>query len=482
MIPDGLNPIGLEIELVPIARAMSGIEVAEMRKISPAWCRRPEAVAIYALAQKTTDADLLTVLSRYMTEDPYMMPAIQHMTEAPPTEDIGHWMYEGWQSRTEKELLGKYNEATTIQQKSGYLTALLSLFHQSIPNAYVVDVAHPSPPEDFLLAHSGVPFIPKGDITTIKAKAKSGKTQLVKQIIAALISPNGACNGLISVKGTPSRIFWMDTEQSFCSSDKAYKSVLRLAGLPDTNNSENLRLINTRMLSYKERLDILKEETRGGTYDLVVIDGIKDLVKNINDPGETDNIISEILRLTQTHRFNLLCVIHENPRSDEDKMRGWLGTELANKSFEVFEVSIDSDSGVFTVKNSERREKTVPSFGFQFDDNDDLVACAPAEKGQGQGQKRETKEEKDWNLFVRCFEKNIDLAMTKEEIVNEHLRLNTLKESTAKNRIKSYFHQKRLVANGPFDEKGTRFGLSTEEKIKIRERLAGPPEDDEAPF
>ena len=479
---DDLNSIRLEFELVPIARAMSGIEVDEMRKISPAWCLRKEAVAIYALAQKTSDADLLPALTRFLSEDPYLMPAVRHMTEAPPTEEIRQKMYEDWRSRTEKELLSKYNEATTVQQKAGYLTAILSLFNQSVPNAYVVDVAYPSPPEDFLLAHEGVSFIPKGDITTIKAKAKSGKTQLVKQIIAALISPNGICNGLTNAKGTPCRIFWMDTEQSFCSSDMAYKSVLRLAGLPDTTNNDNLRLINTRMLGYKERLDILKYETRGGSYDLVVIDGIKDLVKNINDPGETDNIISEILRLTQTHRFNLLCVIHENPRSDEDKMRGWLGTELANKSFEVFEVSIDQGSGVFTVKNSERREKTVPSFGFQFDENDNLVSCEPIEQGQGQGQKRETKEERDWNLFVRCFEKNWDLALTKEEIVNEHLRLNTLKESTAKNRIKSYFHQKRLVSNGPFDEKGTRFGLSTEEKIKIRERLAGPPEDQDLPF
>lgn len=472
---NNIDELALELELVPIARAMTGQEVEEMRKISPAWCIRRETAAIYMVAQRSTDGDILTALSHYMETDPYLLRAVQNMSEAPQTSDIANRMHNGWLKRTEQDLLTRFLQSTTAKQKVGYLTALQSLYRVANPNVYVVDMSRPLPPEEFLLTWGGTNFIPKGDITTIKAKAKSGKTQLAKQIIAALISPTKVCNGLERVPDEPCKVLWMDTEQSHNSSFKAYRTVLKLAGLDETKNDPHLVLVNTRMQGYKERLEILQDYTRRSDYDVVVLDGIKDVVRNINDPAETDELMGSILRLTQDSKINMLCIIHENPQNDADKMRGWLGTELANKSFEIFEVRQNRDTEIFTVENTERREQNVPPYGFKFEDNN-LVQAEPESKwSQSQSQiapEREDRSEREWNQFTKAWEQNPDLSMTQKEIVQAHLKMGTIKQSTVKNRIEQYLAQKKLTVDGA--GRGARYGLSLTEKAKLKQRLEGP--------
>ena len=484
------NPIydlSLEFELVLLARAIVGIDTESARKVSPAWCLRPESAQAYARLKGLPDEAIRETFSYMFSTDKYMMAALDNAMDSTgySSDAILSKMQSDYISRAEKELFDKYNHATTNKQKLGYLEALQSLFRFISPDVYFVDVSADPPNEELLLTWQDVPFLPKGDMTTVKAKAKSGKTQFVKQIIAALISPSGQCNGIKRARDHPYRVYWMDTEQSHSSSYKAYKMVLRLAGIDDSKNDENLTLANSRMQGYKDRLDQLEYDVRHSNYDVVVLDGIKDIIKNVNDPEETDNLMSRLLRLIQDREINLLSVIHENPSSDTDKMRGWLGTELANKSFEVFEVKVNHDTEIFTVENSERREAPVPPFGFKFEDNT-LVGCVPDSKwSQGQSHirpNREEKEEREWRLFVRAFEKNYDLSMTQKEIIDRHLALGTMKQTTIKNRIDQYVAQKKLIVDG--DGRGARYGIAIAEKTKIKQWQEGETLEpiDETPF
>lgn len=489
---DGSVEIAYEFELLPIARAMIGQQVKEAKKIRPSWAMRPESVKAYTLLQKTPDDQLMMAFSEMRNTDPYLQGAIKNLyDESYTTKEIGEWMHKEWVKRTEQYWMTRLLQTDVNKEKMACAAAIRGLYHESTPEAYIVDMTNPSPPEDFLMTYQGVSYRPRGDISVVKAKAKSGKSSFLKIEIAAMISPMGVVNGLSRsyITGTetirePYNVLWIDTEQSFASSDKSYRQVLQMAGLSIDRNPANLKLVNLRMMDSQNRLNNLEEETTLAAWDVVILDGVKDIVKNINDPIETDNTMARLLQLIQDTKVAFITVIHENPSSDTDKMRGWLGTELGNKAFEVQEVKVNKDTGVFTVVNTERREKMIPDYGFKFNEEDRLEQCLPSEmiEGQGQGQNTISKEEKDWNQFIKAFEQNYDLSLTKEEIIKEHLRLGTLTEGTVKNRIKRYFYTKQLVADGPFNEKGTRYGISSEEKAKIRMRLEGPSEGENLPF
>jgi len=485
------NPIyeqSLEFELILLARAIFGLDTEGARKVSPAWCLRPESAQAYSKLKGLSDDAIRETFSYMLSTDRYLQSALEHaMDDAGyPAKDILAKMRKDYISRTEKALLEKFNNASTDKQKLGYLETLQSLYRVVSSDVYFVDVSADPPNEEFLLTWQDVPFLPKGDMTTVKAKAKSGKTQFVKQIIAALISPSGQCNGITRARDHPYRVYWMDTEQSHCSSYKAYKMVLRLAGIDDSKNDENLTLANSRMQGYKDRFEQLENDVRHADYDVVVLDGIKDVVKNINDPEETDELMSRVLRLIQDRNINLLSVIHENPNGEDAKMRGWLGTELANKSFEVFEIKPNKETEIFTVENTERREAPIPPFGFKFEDGT-LVGCEVESKLQGQSHMRLvpyklSRAEQEWNQFAKAFEQNPDLSMTQKEIIDKHLAMGTIKRATTQNRIEQYLAQHKLEVDG--SGKSARYSLSPSERSKLKQRLNGEPLQplNDAPF
>ena len=469
------------LELIPLARAMVGMDVSIARKINPIWCLRPEAAAAYNTLSKTPDELILSQFLDFKNRDAYMEAATRCIGDSVFSQDIATKMREWWTQRKEQELIAGYLSATTAKQKNAFLNALKALNRPEVSSVYVVDMANPSPPEVFLLEWQGVGFLPRGDISSIKAKAKSGKTQFVKQLVAALISPTKECNGLTRVEDEPLNVLWMDTEQSYSSSDKAYRQMLRLAGLDISVNSPHVKMINTRMKEAPDRLEILDDEVSTGKYDVVILDGLRDVFRDINDPLETTAIFTTILRLIQETRVSFVQVIHENPNSTDSKMRGWMGTEAENKSFEVFQVKFDDSSEVFTVKTPDRREQMLAPFGFKFEANQ-LVGCEPEGAwSQGQGQNpKPSKDERDWEIFTKAFAKNPHVALTKQEIVNEHLRMSTLKKATTLNRIQQYILQKKLIANGDPDARGTRFGLHPDEVQKLINRYTNA--NDDTPF
>ena len=279
----------------------------------------------------------------------------------------------------------------------------------------------------------------------------------------------------------PYKVLWLDTEQSFASSDKCYRQVLQMAGLPLNVNSPNLRMVNSRMNTPDERLAMLEEEVYADNYDVVVLDGIKDVAKDINDPTETDMIVSKVLQILQDTKVAFIAVIHENPAKDSDKMRGWLGTEIGNKAFEIQDVKHNAKTGIFTVSNPDRREKNIPPYGFRFDEDDMLEQCEPEPEkgfemtlGPGSGPQSLSKEEKQWLQFSKAYESNLDVCLTQEEIV-KNLMLIGMSETTIKRRVKYFEVNKKLIK---YENEGiVRYGLSFGEKAKIQARLQGPAEE-----
>ena len=70
--------------------------------------------------------------------------------------------------------------------------------------------------------------------------------------------------------------------------------------------------------------------------DIVIVDGIADLLADINDGPKAIELISELLRLADKNNCNITVNIHLNRSGEKSNLRGWLGSMLLQKAFEVF--------------------------------------------------------------------------------------------------------------------------------------------------
>ena len=96
----------------------------------------------------------------------------------------------------------------------------------------------------------------------------------------------------------------------------------------------------------------------------------------------------------------IVCVLHQNKAIEDKTLRGALGSELQNKSFETYECSKDGETRVFTVKQTATRKYDMPnSVRFCLSSEGLPVGCAAVEEGELGGVSPSTKPHKVSEIF-----------------------------------------------------------------------------------
>ena len=114
-----------------------------------------------------------------------------------------------------------------------------------------------------------------------------------------------------------------------------------MAGLPTDRNHEDLEFLVLRKYTPEERIAIVREAIyRTENVGLVIIDGIRDMVYDINSSGESTRVISLLMTWTGERNIHIHTILHQN-KGDENA-RGHIGTELSNKAETVLQVEKDS--------------------------------------------------------------------------------------------------------------------------------------------
>lgn len=138
-----------------------------------------------------------------------------------------------------------------------------------------------------------------GNFSASIGKAKSKKTFNVSAIAAAALTNGTVLHYRACFPEDKRKILYIDTEQGKNHCQKVLDRILRLADLPEDCDADNLMMLALRKYSPEVRLAIT-EQAIGMIPDLglVIIDGIRDFVYDINSPGEsTDVILKKLLHL-----------------------------------------------------------------------------------------------------------------------------------------------------------------------------------------
>jgi len=223
-----------------------------------------------------------------------------------------------------------------------------------------------TPPQIIWIDNSTIATL--GNFSASTGKAKSKKTFNVSAIVAASLAGKQVLNYRAHLPEGKRRILYVDTEQSRFHCHNVLERILRLAGLPTTADSEKLDFICLREYSPAVRVEVIDYALRQNQgYGLVIIDGIRDLMLDINSTSESVEVINKMMEWSSKYNLHIHCVLHLN--KGDNNVRGHIGTEMSNKAETVLVISKNNECpSVSEVHALHIREKEFKPFAFTVDE------------------------------------------------------------------------------------------------------------------
>ena len=155
-----------------------------------------------------------------------------------------------------------------------------------------------------------------GNFSASIGKAKSKKTFNVSAIVAAALKNGTVLRYAAELPEEKRKVLYIDTEQSPYHCLKVMKRILRMAGLPDDRDSGYLEFLALRKYTPEQRISIVEQAIyHSPDIGLVIIDGIRDMVYDINSPGESTRIISKLMQWTDDRQIHIHTILHQNKRA-----------------------------------------------------------------------------------------------------------------------------------------------------------------------
>lgn len=210
-----------------------------------------------------------------------------------------------------------------------------------------------------------------GNLASVTAPVKVGKSAFSGAMMAATMTAPDTETDLLSLKAfnNDGRAFiYFDTEQSpyhFWHAVNRAKKRARVQTKPEWLTAHRIADLTAQEARKAVAIRMADmAEVHGGVY-AVVIDGVADLVRDVNDAEECNGLVAELHALAIRYDCSIICVIHKNPGSE--KVRGHLGSQIERKA--ETNLSLDKDDGVTVVWSAKQRgasidKKTAPRFAW----------------------------------------------------------------------------------------------------------------------
>ena len=164
--------------------------------------------------------------------------------------------------------------------------------------------------EPEVLSIGGVAIGTLGNFSASIGKAKSKKTFNVAAMVAAALSGKEVLNYTTDFPDGKNRILYIDTEQSQNHCMIVMQRIMKLAELQTNEDCDHFYFLALRKFNPKERLAIIDDAiSQIEGLGFVVIDGIRDLVYDINSPSEATCVISKLMQWTDEYQIHLHTII-----------------------------------------------------------------------------------------------------------------------------------------------------------------------------
>lgn len=234
----------------------------------------------------------------------------------------------------------------------------------TIADKTIIDPSATYVTPDSFLNDSECPVFVRGDFSIIEGKAKSRKTFLSSLLTALLLSGgNSEETKRFTIPTKPNKILWIDTEQGAARTARTLDR-LKAKGA-DTSNiiHSSMRELGAvgRFKTFTYLVALYRPE-------FILLDGVADLMNNINDIPEAAMIRQLLLTVSANYGCHISAVLHTNEKGDDSTARGQVGSELTRKCSTI--LHLDAEGDYTKVTYTRTRDKKPEPFAFRIDEVD----------------------------------------------------------------------------------------------------------------
>lgn len=240
--------------------------------------------------------------------------------------------------------------------------------YERMCNEAQLDIEKEVPPPPVAIYIGDSPACTFGNFSASIGKPKGKKTFNVSAMTAAAMTNSTILNYRGNMPPNQNGILYFDTEQSTYHAFRVFKRIATLTRKSNQEINERIKYFALRKYSVEDRIGMIDHKIRNTpAVGLVIIDGIRDLMLDINSPREATLIVNYLMNWTEEFNLHLHTVIHQN-KGDENA-RGHIGAEINNKSETVLRVEKDkNDDAISTVEAVYIRDISFPPFAFRIND------------------------------------------------------------------------------------------------------------------
>lgn len=197
-----------------------------------------------------------------------------------------------------------------------------------------------------------------GNFSFVQAPPKTKKTFFISLLASVYLSGKNKFGGDLRGHRGEQCLVHIDTEQGHFHAQQVFKRVFDMHGGNDSGCYHTYAL---RTVGYKTRIEFIEHILKNKIEHcgLMVIDGIADLVSDVNNLEESNNVVQKVMEWSAKYDCHIITVIHSNFGSD--KPTGHLGSFLEKKA----ETQIQLEAN--TVNNDWITVKCKRSRGFPFE-------------------------------------------------------------------------------------------------------------------
>lgn len=242
------------------------------------------------------------------------------------------------------ETVTRFKDTTTLENRESRIKAMW---------AERLLVTQP-PPEIPLIQINGVTVATAGNHSLLTGKKKSRKTLFITWLMKLFFEQNQA---------QADDVILFDTEQGKSHVWKVKQKIKQLTG-------HDIPIHTLRGMPPVQRREYVTDTVRYWKKKprIIVLDGIRDFMSNINDADETTEVLVWLEAMVLQDNIHIMEILHLN--KTDNNVRGHIGTELQNKAEITIELEKDEKSGVTIVKCESSRDKDFDSFSFTHGKDD----------------------------------------------------------------------------------------------------------------
>ena len=314
-----------------------------------------------------------------------------------------------------------------------------------------IDYSNPPVLSEMLVSINDVPLGTQGNLLGISGGEGTGKSNFVGSLIAGTIGQSDIDTLGTTVQRNKDNkaVLFYDTEQSEVQLYKNISVMLKRSKI--VNMPVFFKAYCLTSMSRKERMQAIVQSMdrfyyQFGGIQMVVIDGIADLVRCANDEAESVSVIDELYRLAGIYKTCIICVLHFIPNGM--KLRGHLGSELQRKAAAILSIERDENPQISVVKALKVRDGSpldVPLIQFSWD-RDLKMHTYIGDKPKEEKDRRKETELAGVARTIFGKQRYCTYAGLSEQIQS----ILEVKERAAKNYIR-FMREKEIILHDPSD-------------------------------